>query len=135
MSERVLRFREKFKLEKRFCAGCQKELNIKERFFGVYIRERNEVKRLWQLDKSLICFECFLKDFEFQHFLYHFYRCPVCKKQNEKDYLKDFFFSKASEKIELREMLLKTLDDSKLLEYSNLLIGIPCCECFNDIFG
>lgn len=68
-----------------------------------------------------------------EKFLNVFATCPVCNSQNHQSYLEDFYFSTDLEKVKMREQLLEMLEHDDSIE--NVKIGIPCCNCFDNIFG
>lgn len=75
------------------------------------------------------------QDIEFQKFINLFSICPICKKENHYDYLKNFYFNEEPENVQMRNTLLEIVKKSKKMAYNrNLTIGIPCCKCFNKIF-
>lgn len=60
--------------------------------------------------------------------------CPICKAKNHINYLKKFYFNKKSDKINLKNSLLKLMEQSK--DFSkNISIGIPCCSCYRKVFN
>lgn len=73
------------------------------------------------------------EDPHFNKFIEHFKVCPVCNTHNHLNYLEDFYFSNEIEKIKIKKQLFSILDN---LEYfsKNIMIGIPCCSCFQEIF-
>lgn len=59
--------------------------------------------------------------------------CPVCKAKNHELYLKKFYFNKNPDKINLKNNLLRLMEQSK--DFSkNISIGIPCCKCYKKVF-
>ena len=78
-------------------------------------------------EEKVIC-DQFLKQFAF---------CPICKIKNHDNYLKKFFFSKNKEDLELKNQLVKLMLVSEEFDekyYNKIVLGIPCCECFQSIF-
>jgi len=69
-------------------------------------------------------------------FLDYFSTCPVCSKLLHISYLTKFYFNTAPENIKFKETLLNLMDDSgrnnKVCD--KIHIGIPCCECYKEIF-
>ncbi len=73
----------------------------------------------------------------FHKFLEFFLICPVCKKENHKSYLKKFYFDNDHEKTRLRTRLLNLISESNEFDeiyYNKISLGIPCCDCFKNIF-
>ena len=69
----------------------------------------------------------------------YFDRCPICRKVNyHSANLKVLFSNKTNPNtLGLRENLIRLVDNIELinLEYSNQIsIGIPCCECYKELF-
>lgn len=67
-----------------------------------------------------------------------FSRCPICNRPNHFDYLKGFYFSCSSESVRLKKQLLELMEESKdfdQLYVNKIKIGIPCCDCFKEVFG
>ncbi len=78
------------------------------------------------------------EDESFNKFARDFSICPVCKRNNHFESLKNFYFSREPAMIELREQLLELLDNSKNFDtiyYNRINIGIPCCSCFEKYFS
>ncbi|TXT63242.1 MAG: hypothetical protein BAJALOKI3v1_410038 [Promethearchaeota archaeon] len=102
------------------------ELNNKEHYFGIPCEECFYLARNIQGDKSdLENLEIFLQKYRI---------CPVCSNKNHSDYLISFYYDE-SKKV-LRESLIKRMKQS---EKEDLLfkiqLGIPCCKCYEEIFG
>ncbi len=75
------------------------------------------------------------QDVQFQKFINQFSNCPICKKENHFDYLKNFYFNEDPENVQLKNTLLELIKlNDKNTIFNNLSIGIPCCRCFNEIF-
>lgn len=73
----------------------------------------------------------------FHEFLDYFSACPICKRRNHKDYLKTFYFDKNPYKKILKQRLLTLMNESKEFNeifFNKILLGIPCCDCFKNIF-
>ena len=71
-------------------------------------------------------------------FMEHFASCPICKKENHLNYLKKFYFSKNRKTIELKKQLLKLMEISEDFDRffsNNIILGIPCCNCFQVFFN
>ncbi len=78
-------------------------------------------------------------DEEFKLLEKFFDRCPICRKVNyHSANLKVLFFNKTNPNtLGLRENLIRLVDNIEMinLEYSNQIsIGIPCCECYKELF-
>ena len=70
-------------------------------------------------------------------FMEHFAFCPMCKTENHVTYLKKFYFSKKRNDIELKNQLLKLMVLSECFDelyYNKIILGIPCCDCFQSFF-
>jgi len=99
------------------------------------------IGRFVGLDKITIKeFAIFLPEYDtkFKNFIDFFSICPVCKRKNHFNYLKKFFYSRNEESIRLKDTLLFMIDQLNDLDdfYSkNIEIGIPCCKCFEQLFG
>jgi len=71
-------------------------------------------------------------------FMKYFASCPICKKENHLNYLKKFYFSKNRKTIELKKQLLKLMEISEdfyRFFSNNIILGIPCCNCFQVFFN
>jgi len=78
------------------------------------------------------------EDESFKEFASQFSICPICKRNNHFESLKNFYFSREPAMIELREQLLELLDNSKDFDniyYNKISLGIPCCSCFEKYFS
>ena len=74
------------------------------------------------------------EDESFKEFAKQFSTCPICKRNNHFESLKNFYFSREPEIIELRERLSELIDESKDFDdiyYNKIDVGIPCCNCFS----
>ena len=94
------------------------------------------IKKLEKI--SIKQFEIFLPEYDatFKNFIDFFSICPVCGKRNHFNYLKKFFYSRNEESIRIKNSLLYLIDESNDFdEYRNVEIGIPCCKCFEHLFG
>ncbi|MFO8019719.1 MAG: hypothetical protein R6U96_13920 [Promethearchaeia archaeon] len=106
-------------------ASCLEDLNQEpDKFFGIpcedcFVFCKNIEGKFSDLE-------------EVQRFLIHYSTCPVCGTTNHKNYLLSFYYDER--KKDLRENLLKSmyLKTHKGIE---LDIGIPCCNCFSNIFN
>jgi small GTP-binding protein len=68
-----------------------------------------------------------------------FDRCPICKKINHHSAnLKVIFSNKTNPNtIGLRENLIRLADNIDLIKYeytNHISVGIPCCECYKELF-
>jgi GTPase SAR1 family protein len=68
-----------------------------------------------------------------------FDRCPICKKMNHHNAnLKMIYSNKTNPNtLGLRENLIRLVDNFDIIkyEYSNhISVGIPCCECYKELF-
>jgi small GTP-binding protein len=67
-----------------------------------------------------------------------FDRCPICKKMNHHSAnLKMIYSNKTDPKtMGLRENLIRLVDNLDIIKYgySNISVGIPCCECYKEFF-
>lgn len=73
---------------------------------------------------------------EYKIFVRYFSICPICKRENHPESLKDFYISKDPKMIKLREQLLYVLEnlDTINVDLKHLSIGMPCCNCYKNIF-
>jgi hypothetical protein len=88
------------------------------------------------------CEECFnfIRDIQgkfsefnlLQKFILHYSTCPVCGSKNHLSYLLSFFYDDSKE--DLKEFLINHMN-AKKINNINFNIGIPCCECFEEVFG
>jgi small GTP-binding protein len=68
-----------------------------------------------------------------------FDRCPICKKINHHSAnLKVIFSNKTNPNtIGLRENLIRLVDNIDFIKYeytNHITVGIPCCECYKELF-
>jgi len=85
-------------------------------------------------------FSIFLPEYDtkFKDFINFFSICPLCKRKLHFNYLKKFFYTKNRDLIKLRDTLLELIDQSldfSDIYYNDIEIGIPCCKCFEQLFG
>ncbi|MBD3211716.1 MAG: hypothetical protein GF311_03835 [Candidatus Lokiarchaeota archaeon] len=102
------------------------ELNNKNHYFGIPCEECFYLARNIQGDRyDLVNLEKFLEKYR---------TCPVCSNKNHSDYLISFYYDKS--KRDLRDSLIKRMTHT---EREDLLfkihLGIPCCRCYEEIFG
>lgn len=73
---------------------------------------------------------------EFRNFINYFSICPICKKENHYESLKNFYLSRDPEVVKLKEQLIYLLDNIEVINNNlkNLSIGMPCCNCYKNIF-
>jgi len=94
-----------------------------------------------KLDKiSIKEFAIFLPEYDekFKNFIDFFSICPVCKRKLHFNYLKKFFYSRNEESIRLKDTLLYLIDESNDFDdlyQQNIEFGIPCCKCYEQLFG
>lgn len=79
------------------------------------------------------------EDEEFKILEKFFNRCPICEKMNQHSAnLKRIYSNKTNpETMGLRENLIRLVDNLDIFnfEYSNkITVGIPCCECYKELF-
>lgn len=77
------------------------------------------------------------EDESFKEFAKQFSTCPICKRNNHFESLKNFYFSQEPDIIKLRERLSELVDESKDFDdiyYNKINVGIPCCTCFSKYF-
>lgn len=70
----------------------------------------------------------------FPKFFQNYKTCPVCGTENHENFLKTFFTSKDKDKIAYRDLLLDMMDKHRLEQKRNIRLGIPCCDCFKEVF-
>ena len=73
----------------------------------------------------------------YNKFIKSFSDCPICKKKNHINHLRKFYFSKNKENNKLKKRILKLLEESynfDELYHNSIILGIPCCACFNQFF-
>ncbi|MEJ2249727.1 MAG: hypothetical protein P8Y70_03210 [Candidatus Lokiarchaeota archaeon] len=100
------------------------ELNSKDFFFGVPCSE------CYNLNRTIEGRFSELK--KIQDFLKKFSVCPVCNSKNHKNYLISFYYDES--KKELKRSLEKYSVSSNFKGFK-LNLGIPCCNCFEKVFG
>ncbi len=67
-----------------------------------------------------------------QKFILQYSECPVCSGKNHLSYLLSFFYDSTKE--DLKEVLIEHME-GKNVKKVKLNIGIPCCECYEQVFG
>lgn len=74
---------------------------------------------------------------EEKHILFNFLdfasNCPMCKEENHESQLKEFYFNKDLEKIQIKEGILNLMNRSKALNIK-INTGVLCCTCYKKIF-
>lgn len=107
-----------------------------------YNRKTIFKKLINKLDKisKIKEFAIFLPEYDakFKNFIDFFSLCPICHRKNHFNYLKKFFYSRNEESIRLKDALLSLIEESNdfdELYHNNIEIGIPCCKCFEQLFG
>lgn len=77
-------------------------------------------------------------DEEFKILEKKFNRCPICKKMNHHSAnLKMVYTNKTDPNtMGLRENLIRLVDNLDIInfEYPKISVGIPCCECYKELF-
>ena len=123
-------------LECVFFTSIYNENNTKEEIFKKVIQ--NVDKDYPLNDFSIISTQKIL-DEEFKKFLDIFDKCPICKRENHFESLKNFYFNKNNpDIIRLRESLLYLSEHSinfRKLPFNRISFGIPCCSCYKSIFN
>ncbi len=135
--EDIEKFIEKYHLDGLFFTSIQEEEDNtqKEAIFKYLVEKLDPTHEIFEFS---VFFSNQMEDEHLENFLSFFSICPICKKENHFDYLKSFFLSKNSDLIKLRERLLKLVEESKCFNkryYNNITLGIPCCQCYKNIFG
>lgn len=74
---------------------------------------------------------------ELLEFLKFFRNCPICFRENDTFYLESLYFSDKPEIVEIKKRLLSLMKKFKYIDYKSnkITLGIPCCECFETVFG
>ncbi|TFF95306.1 MAG: hypothetical protein EU544_03040 [Promethearchaeota archaeon] len=106
-------------------AGSLEELNDESYYFGIPCPDCFSLVRNIQgrfEDLELV-----------KQFVIAYSVCPVCHAKNHKEYLLDFFYE--DERAELKELLIKNIKNHNRYEKLNINLGIPCCLCFEELFG
>jgi hypothetical protein len=70
---------------------------------------------------------------ELQKFIVKFGICPICGVRNDNAYLISLYYNK--EKRFIKDYLIENKIYTEPLRKFNINIGIPCCSCFEKIFG
>lgn len=134
--EEIERFIEKNNLEYVFFTSIYEEEDQREEIFKCIVEKIDKDYPLH--DFSLMVPKQF-DDEDFKIFLNTFDKCPICKKENHFDSLKNFYFNKNDpETIILRENLLKlkeSLEHTAKIPLNKISIGIPCCSCYKKVFN
>ncbi len=132
--EELEKFIQQFHLEGVFFTSIYEENDKKIEIFK-YIVEKLE------LDYPIENFTLFtpkqLDTEEFKNFINYFSRCPICKKENHFESLKNLYLSKDPKVVDLKEQLVHLLCNLEVFNrknLKNLSIGIPCCNCYKSIF-
>ena len=116
-------------------------------FTSIYDNDRKEKKA--EIFKHLIervepfyhIYDCSIfipkEDESFNEFAKSFSVCPVCKRNNHFESLKNFYYSRDPAMLDLRKRLLEFINESKDFDeiyYNKIRFGIPCCSCFEKYF-
>ena len=78
------------------------------------------------------------EDESFKKFVKQFATCPICKRNNHFQSLKNFYFSREPTVVKLREHVLELISKSMNFDdiyYNKISVGIPCCSCFEKHFS
>lgn len=73
----------------------------------------------------------------YKSFIEYYSFCPVCHKKNHYSSLKSFYFNSDLKAISVKARLIELMEMKPYRDFSNLeefRIGIPCCECYKEIF-
>jgi len=73
----------------------------------------------------------------FNQFINFFSHCPICKKKNHRSALKKFYFDTDPHKVEFKDRLLELMEESHDFDnifFNQILLGIPCCTCYEELF-
>jgi len=101
-------------------------INNDEYFFGIPCEDCFDLTRNIQGKRSE------LKDLK--HFLDYYKTCPICSNKNHLEYLISFYHDKS--KKELRDSLIRNMKVKNKKNHAvNFQIGIPCCKCYEKVFG
>ncbi len=77
-------------------------------------------------------------DEEFKILERFFDRCPICKKMNHHSANLKMVYSNKTDPntMGLRENLIRLVDNLDIInfEFPNISVGIPCCECYKELF-
>jgi GTPase SAR1 family protein len=123
-------------LERVFFTSIYEENDSKEEIFKYVVQKIDED---YPLNDFTINTTQEIIDEEFKRFLDIFDRCPICKRENHFESLKNFYFNKNNtDIIKLRESLIHLIDKSintKILPFNRISFGIPCCSCYKKIFN
>ncbi len=104
-----------------------KDINIDDDyFFGIPCDEcfrivRNIQGRYYELNQM-------------NKFMVRYGTCPICNHRNHRNFILSFYHNKDDKVKVLRDSLIQNMDLSKKMKRYEVNIGIPCCNCFKDIF-
>ena len=70
----------------------------------------------------------------FYNFIKYYRVCPICGNQNHFFNLKQIFFDEDKKLIITELIRLMTIDNRRLRKYK-LHLGLPCCNCYNNILN
>jgi len=134
-NEEIHNFIDRLNLECVFFTSIFDEVDKKEEIFKYIVHKIDEDYPLH--DFSIISPKQFY-DENFKKFLKIFDTCPICKRENHFESLKNFYFNKNNpDLIKLRENIFKlmvNLDTRDRIQLNNVSVGIPCCNCYKNIF-
>lgn len=135
-NENVSRLVDQYTINGHYIIDPNEEINylLKKDFFKFLIKIFND-KNLTHSNFSIM-FPTEEKDFI--KFSKNYHVCPVCKKKNHMENLKEFYFSKNEEVMLLREKFFELKEKYNHLGncWSNSLnLGILCCSCYKKYFS
>ncbi len=135
-NKQVRKLIEVYNLKGLFGISSDEKINylLKKDFFRFVIKIFNESNVNEQ--EFSIMFPTEEKDFI--KFFESFSTCPICKKKNHIESLKEFYFSKRDDIIRLRDKFFDLMDKSSYLEErwrKSLDLGILCCSCYKKYFS
>lgn len=133
--EEINKFVQERKLECVFYTSIFDDSNTKEQIFKTIVQK---IDKDYPINDFTIISTQKVLDEEFKKFLDIFDKCPICKRENHFESLKNFYFNKSNpDIIRLRESLLYLIEHSiniQKLPINRISFGIPCCNCYKSIF-
>ncbi|MFX0056678.1 MAG: Rab family GTPase [Candidatus Hodarchaeota archaeon] len=134
--EEINKFIQEQNIECVFFTSIYDEDNKKEEIFKRVVQKIDED---YPLNDFTIISTQKVIDEEFKKFLDIFDKCPICKRENHFESLKNLYFNKNNpDIIRLRESLLYLIEQSinlNKLPLNRISFGIPCCSCYKTIFN
>jgi GTPase SAR1 family protein len=104
----------------------------KKKFFIFLIKELHQDTQDFSDNFSVILP---IEEKDYKQFEKKFSICPICKRKNHYENLKEFYFGKEQELMIMRD---KFLEIENVLQYKikklDINLGIPCCQCFKKYF-